>query len=224
MDDSQPKSDNTIEEVQVDRFPNSLACSANFLRISQTSISGIPMNRTVRNALVVHTHDSSDGCSCKMHEKFKSCGQALLRKGTLVYTDATDIHLGQPARDTYYVAVRSVEFEKASFNNKGTNEVTHSRADRMVMGCKVGYLKCQAPDIMFFSHRMGVVTEHVNDKGRDVDSESDSDCEDDGKDGKRAGEFVNKANGYAYVAFVDGNVELFESPMPRKRSRRGRKA
>ena len=51
------------------------------------------------------------------------------------------------------------------------------------MGCKVGYLRCQAPDIMFFSHHMGVVTEHVDDKGRDVDvSEYDSECEDDGKD------------------------------------------
>ena len=89
------------------------------------------------------------------------------------------------------------------------------------MGCKVGYLKCQAPDVMFFLHRMGVVTEHLNDKGRDVDvCESDSECEDNGKDGKRAGEFVSKANGYAYVAFVDGNVELFESTMARKRSKR----
>ena len=40
----------------------------------------------------------------------------------------------------------------------------------------------------------------------------------------KIGEFVSRANGYAYVAFVDGNVELFKSPIPRKRSKRVRKA
>ena len=122
------------------------------------------------------------------------------------------------------MAVRSVKFEKASFNDKGTNEVTQLRADRMVMGCKVGYLKCQAPDVMFFSHRMGVITEHVDDKGYDVD-DGDSDSEDeDEKASKKVSDFVRVANGYAYVAFVDGNVELFKSPIPRKTSKRGRKA
>ena len=144
-----------------------------------------------------------------------------------MYTVATDIHIGQPARDTYYVEGCSIDIEKASFDDKGTNEVTQTRADRMVMGCKVGYLKCQAPDVRFFLHPMGVVTEHTDknevviDEHYDFAVEQDySDSEDDV--GKRAGkkvrdcEFVKNDNGYAYVAFVNGNVELFESARVRK--------
>lgn len=189
--------------LTVDQYPTNKAGLTSAYHIREQSVGGPVTDRRVRSCIVTNTMASCNGARCEEHSNWRSCGQAVLRVGTVVALKPNNSHI--IGEEILCISVYACEMKHMG---GGHDEPDSFGLD---LGCKVGVAKAFIGHAQHFGHRIGVVTRHVDDNGCEVLG--------DYVDGKKPvpladgwkKEYKN-LGGFANVTFLDGDSEVMKLP------------